>query len=75
MEKTCIKCKWYTEDKKLAVLNKMDWAREPVQDAHAAHAKQIFVNGEDEKGKKEKYKAAAIKNTERKEADKLLLWT
>ena len=35
-------------DKKLAVLDMYrDWAREPVQDAHAAHAKQIFVNGED----------------------------
>jgi len=48
-------------DKKLAVLDKMDWAREPVQDAHAAHAKQIFVNGEDEKGKKEKYKDGSYK--------------
>ena len=32
-----------------------------VEDAHAAHAKQIFVNGEDEKGKKEKYKDGSYK--------------
>lgn len=48
-------------DRKLSVLSAMDWAREPVQDAHSEHAKQIFIKGEDVKGAKEKYKDGSYK--------------
>ena len=48
-------------DRKLAELQKLDWMREAVQDTHAEHMKQIFVEGEDSKGKQEKYKDGSYK--------------
>ena len=43
------------------IVNSVDFDSVSVWNAHAAHAKQIFVNGEDEKGKKEKYKDGSYK--------------
>ena len=53
-------------DSKLSELIKMDWLREPVQDTHAQMVKQIFTNGEDENGTKDKYKEGSYKEYRRK---------
>lgn len=53
-------------DKKLTELQKLDWMREPVQDTHAEHRKQIFTKGEDEQGKQERYKDGSYKKYRQK---------
>lgn len=53
-------------DRKIALLEQGDWMRPIVQDAHAEHVKQIFTEGEDSSGKKEKYKPGSYKSLREK---------
>ena len=48
-------------DRNLAELSRLDWMREPVQDTHAEHIQQIFIKGEDDNKKVERYKDGSYK--------------
>ena len=48
-------------DRNLDELSKLDWMREPVQDTHAEHIRQIFIQGEDKNKKVERYKDGSYK--------------
>lgn len=57
-------------DRKLAELQKLDWMREPVQDAHAEHVKLLFNKGEGGEGNVGKYSTKTMLATEKQFVNK-----